>query len=203
MKRKGLFALLALVAVVGFMTGQVLSGEEDPKAEGGPPGGAEMQPPTPPAQMKAFEPFVGEWTSTCEFLPAMFGTPGAGKGTESSKWVLDGWCMMSHGTGTSDFGPHEWYGMATFDLKDNQFKWYMFDSHGTVEVATGEYDSHANSWTLMSDAMDMTGKPAKSKSVLKFVGKDKYEWEWSLKPEGAADFTLWMKGTNTRVGTGK
>ena len=74
---RGKYAITALVVVTvsGFLAGAVFSGEREVKGEARPP-----QPPPPPAELKALDAFVGQWRSTYQFMPAMFGEAGEGTG---------------------------------------------------------------------------------------------------------------------------
>jgi hypothetical protein len=198
MTRKYAVAVLAAVAVTGFLAGTVFSVQAGDQEKGEVP-----QPPPPPKELKALEAFVGQWRSSFEFMPAMFPQGGQGTGVGSCEWVLDNRFVMSKGEATSSVGPFEWVWVGTYDPMMQSYRSFEFNSHGEVGIATMSYDANTKTWTSFSDGVDMTGKPAKNKGTMRFLGKDKMEWEWFQKPEGAADFAQMMKGTDVRVPHGK
>lgn len=194
MKGKYLFVALLIVGAVGFLTGTVFSGEGDDQEAAPPP-----QAPPPPPELKALEPFVGQWGSSFEFLPAMFGQPGEGTGRGTSEWVLDNRFVLSRGRASSSFGDHEWIGLMTYDPMMKAYRSFSFDSHGMCDIATMAYDASSGTWTTLADGYDMNGKPAQSQATMRFVSRDKMEWEWSIKPEGGTEFVVMMKGTDSRM----
>lgn len=200
MKRMFIVALVAAIGVTAFWAGSAVSSQEEvPKK----PEMPMPMPPPKPAELKALDAFVGEWQSEFEFLPAMFGTPGKGAGKFHCKWVLDNWFIMGKGSSTSTYGPHESIWIATYDPKMGKYRSFSFDSHGESEVATMAYDPATQTWTTMSEGMTlMTGKPAENKFTMRFVEKDKLEFEWLQKAEGETDFAPLMKGTDTRMAPG-
>lgn len=193
---KNMFAITIVVALglTAFVAGTALSGEGQEKKVEMP----EM--PVPPPQLKALDGFVGEWRSAYEHLPAMFGQPGMGTGKFNSEWVLDGWFLMGKGTSTSSFGTHKMVWMATYDPKMQAYRSFSFDNYGMSTVATMTYQPETKTWTETSDGIDFkSGKPAKNRSTMRFVSEKKLEWEWHQKVEGETEFTMMMKGTDTRV----
>jgi hypothetical protein len=93
--------------------------------------------------------------------------------------------------------------MMTYDPMMQTYKWFEFDVHGMYNIAVADYDPNSETWTFTSDTHDMAGKPTKSKYLVRFADKNTMEWEWSMKPQDASDFALWMKGTKKRVSAGK
>jgi hypothetical protein len=198
MQKRITVSLLVIMGVVAFLAGAAFSG---PSEEGKKP---EMpQAPPPPPELKALDAFAGQWRSNFEFLPVMMGEPGSGTGMTKCEWVLDGWFVMSKFKGTSSYGPYEAIGMMTYDPMEKTYKSYHFSNHGESGVATMSHDPAAKTWTLVADAKDMAGKPAKHKTVMRFVSDEKMEWEWSQQSQGATDFTVMMKGTDERMPGGK
>jgi hypothetical protein len=194
---KNMLAITIVVAfgLTAFVAGTAVSGEgqEEKKVQ-------MPQMPAPPPQLKALDAFVGEWRGVYEHLPAMMGQPGTGTGKFQSEWVLDGWYLMGKGVSTGTFGAHEMVWLATYDPKMQAYRSFSFDNHGNTTIAEMAYQPASRTWIETSEGIDFkTGKPAKNKSTMRFVGKDKLEWEWLQKVEGATEFTLMMKGTDTRV----
>lgn len=194
MRSKYAIAALVVVTVSGFLAGAVFSGEGEEKGEARPP-----QPPPPPAELKALDAFVGQWRSTYEFMPTMFGEAGEGAGRGTCQWVLDHRFVMSKGEGTGSFGDYEWIGLMTYDPMMRTYRSFEFNNYGECTVGTMTYDADTRTWTAVSDGYDMSGRPAKNKVTMRFVGKDKLEWNWFLKSEGETEFIQMMKGADSRV----
>ena len=200
MKKAFVVTVIVAFGLTAFVAGTAFSGEEPAEKKPGMPGIPGMQPPPPPPELKALQAFVGDWRGMYEFLPEMFGQPGTGTGKFHAEWVLNDRFLMGKGKSTSTFGPHEVVWLSTYDPKTQAYRSFSFDSHGTWTLAEMTYDAATKTWSETSDGMDfMTGKPAKNKSIMRFVGKDKLEWEWHQKVEGATEFKMLMKGTDTRV----
>jgi hypothetical protein len=198
MKKIFVVALLAAIGVTAFWAGSAVSGQEEEAKKPEIP-----MPPPKPAELKALDAFVGDWKSEFEFLPAMFGSPGKGMGKFHCEWVLDGWFLMGKGSATSTFGPHESIWLATYDPKMGKYRSFSFESYGQTEIATMTYDAATETWTTTSEGMDyQTGKPTDNKFTMRFVEKDKLEYEWQQKVQGQTEFTPMMKGTDTRVAPG-
>lgn len=194
MRSKYAIAALVVVTVTGFLAGAVFSGEGEEKGKAGPP-----QPPPPPAELKALDAFVGQWRSTYEFTPAMFGEAGKGTGVTNAEWVLNGRFVMSRFKGSSSLGDYEWIGMMTYDPMTRTYRSFEFGCYGECTVGTMTYDADTKAWTTVSDGFDMSGRPAKNKVTMHFIGKDKLEWSWFLKSEGETEFVQMMKGTDSRI----
>ena len=191
MKKSVVVTMAAVICVTAFLAGRAVSGQGEEKAKM-----REM----PPPQLKALDAFAGEWRGAYEHLPAMFGEPGTGTGKFHCEWVLDDWFLMGRGTSTSSLGTHQLVWMATYDCRMQAYRSFSFDNHGECTVATMTYEPETKTWIEHSDGVHfMSGKPAKNKSTMRFVGKDKLEWEWHQKIEGETEFKLMMKGADTRV----
>jgi hypothetical protein len=198
MRKIFVVALLAAIGVTAFWAGSAVSGQEEEAKKPQMP----MMPPKP-AELKALDVFVGDWKSEFEFLPAMMGSPGKGMGKFHCDWVLDGWFIMGKGMATSNLGPHESIWIATYNPKMQKYQSYSFESHGENTVTPMTYDPATQTWMTVSQGTDMkSGKPAEDKMTMKFTSKDTLEWEWLQKVEGAEEYTLMMKGTDTRVTPG-
>ena len=144
--------------------------------------------------------FVGDWQSAYEHLPAMFGEAGAGAGEFHCEWVLDNRFLMGRGSSTGSFGPYESIWMATYDPIMQAYRSFHFDNFGMCNIATLTYQPEAKTWIETSEGIDfMSGKPAENKSTMRFVSKDRLEWEWHQKVEGETEFKPMMKGSDTRV----
>ena len=196
MKKAFLVTTIVAFGLTAFVAGTAFSGEGSDEKKPGMPG---MQPPPPP-ELKALGVFAGDWRGMYEYLPAMFGQPGTGTGKFHCEWVLDNWFLMGKGASTSSFGPHKFVWLATYDPKMQAYRSFGFDNHGMCTIAEMTYQPETKTWIENSEGIDfMTGKPAKNRSTMRFVSKDKLEWEWHQKVEGATEFKLLMKGTDTRV----
>ena len=196
MKNKSVVVLTVVLGVMAFVAGTAISGEgvEEKQA------GQDMAPPPPPAQLKALEAFVGEWRGEYEHLPAMFGESAMGTGRGKTDWVLDGWFVKSEGIGTSSFGTHKSIWLATYDPKTRSYRSFSFDNFGTVDIGTLTHDPKTGTWTALSDGVDIkTGQPNENKFTMHFVNNDKMEWQWFAKGQGETEYTMLMKGTDTRV----
>jgi hypothetical protein len=198
MRKIFVVALLAAIGVTAFWAGSVVSGQEEETKKLPMP-----MPPTKPAEIKALDAFVGEWKSEFEFLPAMFGAPGNGTSEFHCEWVLDDWFVMGKQSSASTYGPYDSVWLATYDPKMGKYRSFTFTSSGACGIATMTYDPETHTWTAVSESTNMTsGKPAENKTTMRFAGKDKVEWEWHQRVEGQTEFTLMMKGTDTRVAPG-
>lgn len=196
MRAKLTIVALAAAGVAAFGVGTVFSGEGQEAPPATPP-----IPPSPPAELKALEAFIGQWRSTYEFLPAFMGQPGTGTGSGVCEWVLDGWFVMSKFRGTSTMGGFESMGMMTYDPFEKVYRSFHFSSHGDAETATMTHDPQNNTWTMAYESRDaVTSKPAKNRVVMRFDTPDKLDWEWAGQREGETEFTVWMKGSDARVG---
>ncbi|HUU85922.1 MAG TPA: DUF1579 family protein [Phycisphaerae bacterium] len=195
MKPKLTTLALVAVGVVAFAVGTVFSGEGQETPPATPPG-----PPPPPAELKALDGFVGQWQSEYEFMPEWMGQPGNGTGTTSCQWVLNGWFVMSkfHGSGT--MGDYDSIGMMTYDPADKTYRTHSFDGFGQASIADMAYDPQNKAWTITSEEPDaMTGQPLKTRTTLRFVTPDKLEWEYAAQRQGEPEFTVFMKGKDTRI----
>lgn len=197
MKKAFAVTTVVVFGLTAFVAGTAVSGEGQDEKKAGMP---EIQP--PPPQLKALGAFAGDWQSAYEHLPAMFGEPGRGTGKFHCEWALDDWFLMGEGTSTSSFGPHKFVWMVTYDSKMPAYRSCSFDNHGMCTIATMTYQPETKTWIETSDGINfVSGKPAKNRTTMRFVSKDKLEWEWHQKVEGETEFTLMMKGTDTRVRT--
>ena len=201
MRKSLVVVMAAAICVTVLLGGGAVWGQLEEKQEPKEPKKVKMpEIPAPPVQLKALNAFVGDWRSAYEHLPAMFGEPGTGTGEFHCEWVLDNWFVMGKGSSTGSFGTHKSMWMVTYDPKMQTYRSFAFDNYGTCSTATMTHDPETNTWLQTSDGVDFkSGKPAEIKSMMRFVGKDKLEWEWRQKAEGETEFTLMMKGVDTRV----
>jgi hypothetical protein len=116
------------------------------------------------------------------------------KGTVSGKMDLGGlWLTTAL---KCDFGgtPFEGRGMDTYDAAKKKYVSVWIDSMGTQPmIMEGTYDKEKNVLTMAGDGPGMDGKPAKWKSLTKFVNDKTFNFEMFVGDAKEPMFTIVYK----------
>ncbi|TWT44210.1 hypothetical protein RAS1_06190 [Phycisphaerae bacterium RAS1] len=148
----------------------------DEKAGGGmdPMMEAMMKAGTPGDAHKKLEPMAGNWK--CAMTDLTGPEPQKISGMCSREWILDGRFLAQEFS--CEFGgmPFKGMGIMGYDNMKKKYNSVWIDNMSTCAyVELGTYDEATKTWTMTGECDDpMTGKPKKSKSVLKLEGPDKH-----------------------------
>lgn len=129
---------------------------------------------TPGEAHKKLDPMAGNWK--CVLADFTGPEPQKFNGTCSREWILDGRFLAQEFT--CEFGgmPFRGMGIIGYDNMKKKYNSVWIDNMSTCAyVELGTYDDATKTWTLLGEYEDpMTGKPKKSKSVIKLDGPDKH-----------------------------
>ncbi|HME34804.1 MAG TPA: DUF1579 family protein [Candidatus Sulfotelmatobacter sp.] len=144
--------------------------------------------PTPGAEVKKLDYFVGTWAVEGTIAPGPWGTGGKFSSTDTSEWMPGKFFVEGH----SDFKmPPELGGdgMAVsymgYDTNENVYTYNEFNSQGRRENSKGTVS--ADTWTWTS-TQNYGGQEIKQKMAIKVLTPTSY----TLKFDVSTDGTNWM-----------
>ena len=180
-----MLCLSTLLGVSGVMA-------QDKKAEGKPPGEAEMM----AAMMKAGEPgenhkhlgrMAGDWEYTMKSWMAPGQPPEESKGTMHGEMLMGGRYLRHHWKGSFSGMPFEGMGTEAYDNMSKKFLSTWIDNMGTgIMMSTGTCDAAGKSCTMVGDTADpMSGQTMTMKGVITWADNDHFKNEMFVKdPSG-------------------
>jgi hypothetical protein len=177
MKVRGI-AILCLLALSAPVVAQ------EKKAEGTPPGEAEMM----AAMMKAGEPgenhkhlgrMAGDWEYTSKMWMAPGQAPEESKGTMHGEMLMGGRYLQHHWKGNMMGMPFEGMGTEGYDNTTKKFMSNWIDNMGTgMMTSTGTCDEAGKVCTLTGDMVDpMSGQTMTTKEVITWIDNDHFKNE--------------------------
>lgn len=193
MKARGI-AMLCLLTLVGVVA-PVLAQNE--KAEGKPPGEAEMM----AAMMKAAQPgeqhkhlarMAGDWEYTSKMWMAPGQPPEESKGTMHGEAVMGGRYVQHHWKGSMAGMPFEGLGTEGYDNTTKQFISSWIDNMGTgIMFSKGSCDAAGKVCTMTGDMPDpMGGGNMSTKMVITWSDNDHFKNEMFMKDPSGGEMKM-------------
>jgi hypothetical protein len=129
---------------------------------------------------KALEPLAGEWTTAVKFWMAPGAPPQESAGTCKRKWILDGRFLEELVTGKFFGMPYHGRGLSGYDNLKKQYNSVYVDSMSTgIFTMLGTLDKSGKTFTYTGEYDDpMTGKPKKTRWVIRIESNDKHTIEF-------------------------
>jgi hypothetical protein len=144
--------------------------------------------PTPGAEVKKLDYFVGTWTAEGTIAQGPWGAGGKFSSTETAEWMPGKFFVESH----SDFkmppelgGDGKAVSYMGYDTEQNTYTFNEFNSQGRRENSKGSVS--ADTWTWTS-SQTYGGQEIKQRITIKVLSPTSY----SLKFEVSVDGTNWM-----------
>ena len=144
--------------------------------------------PTPAAELKKLDYFVGTWSAEGTISPGPWGAGGKFSSTGSNDWGMGGFFLIGH----SDFkmpaelgGEGKGMQIMGYDPTDNLYTYDAFNSQGRREVSQGTLS--ADTWTWKS-SQTYDGQEVQQRMTIKMLSPGSY----TLKFDVSMDGTNWM-----------
>ena len=156
---------------------------------------AQMGPPTPAAELKKLEMFVGDWAAE--------GTQTPGPGAASSRWTMTTHAEWMEGNfflvehdemDLGAMGKSKELAVMGYDLDNKVYTYRAFSSMGEAENATGTLDGNTLTW--LSDE-HMNGQVMKGRFTMKILSPTAYDMKFELSQDGKQWMTA-MEGKATK-----
>ncbi len=159
---------------------------------------AKITRPERPAQLSAYDVFVGSWDWKAEMLNAE-GADRNWTGTAEWKWSLDQRCLVGHMKSTNAKATFEADGVWTWHPISKGYQWWMFNDWGYPQHGNASYDAKSKTWRMKYRSVGLDGTTSHGEYRMTAVDKDKLDWscdEWADALHTIKK--LEMKGTYTR-----
>lgn len=186
--------LRRLTGFSAALAGLALLGCEAPKIDF-----STIQRPARPAELDAFDVFVGDWTWEADVENAE-GPDKHWTGTAKWEWTLDNRCLhglLSAKTANASFNAA---GIWSWHPRDKEYIWWMFNDWGFPQQGTARYDKANQSWDMTFKSVGLDGTPSYGRYTMKVV--DHNTLEWTLEEHADMGRTMMpkmkMKGTYKR-----
>ena len=156
---------------------------------------AQMGPPTPAAELKKLEMFVGDWAAE--------GTQTPGPGAASSRWTMTTHAEWMEGNfflversemDLGAMGKGKDLAVMGYDPDRAVYTYRSFSSFGEVEDAAGKWEGDSFTWTSTEH---MGGKTMQGRFTMKILSPTEYAMKFELSPDGKQWMTA-MEGKATK-----
>ena len=140
-----------------------------------------MQQPERPAELAAFDAFVGKWNWQAEMVTAE-GPDAKWTGTAEWNWALDQrWLhgRMSSKTANAEF---EAAGVWGWHPAKKQYIWYLFNNWGYPQEGNATYNEQTKTWVMNYTSVGLDGTTSHGYYRMTQAGPDLLEWqmhEWA------------------------
>lgn len=154
------------------------------------------QMPTPGAEQKALERWVGTWKMSGTAKDSPLGPGGPVTGTETCRMFEGGWHLVCDSEGTGPWGPMKGHTILTWDHAAKQYRYFSVSNMPAAEMATGTREG--NTWTW-SSTIEMEGKTIHSRFVMTEQSPTTDAMRWEMSTDGGTSWTTAMEATSTKV----
>lgn len=137
--------------------------------------------PTRPAELSAYQVFVGAWTWEAELNNAEE-PDRKWSGTANWEWTLDEHWLHGVITSKSERAAFDAAGAWGWNPKSNKYVWWMFNNWGYNQEGTAKYDEANKTWMMTYVSLGLDGTTSYGEYVMKVVDNDTLEWhnhEWA------------------------
>ena len=157
---------------------------------------------TPGPEHALLKQLAGQWTCNVKMWMDPSKPPQESPATEEAKMVMGDRYLHQHVNGNFMGMPFEGSGLMGYDNAKKKYIGAWIDNMGTgIMTSEGTYDAAKKTFTMESTFIDpMTGKPAKSRAVLRIESDTKHVYEMYSKPPGSNKEMKMMEITYTRKG---
>jgi len=166
-KRLGLSAAVAAAWLVTGCTA--------PKADF-----ANIKQPARPAELDAYDVFVGSWTWDAEMLNA--DEPNKKwTGTAEWKWTLDKRSLNGSFVSQNQSTKFEAEGKWSWHPREKKYIWGMFNNWGYPQRGTAKYDAANKCWTMDYKSVGLDGTTSHGRYCICVTDNDTLDWcmtEW-------------------------
>jgi hypothetical protein len=157
---------------------------------------AQMQVPTPGAEVQKLDAFAGNWILTGDLKPGpMTGPGGTITENETCEWMQGKFYLVCHTDFQGSMGNGTGLSILGYSTKDKTYTYREFNSWGEFEDSRGSID--AGTWTWTSDE-DINGTPMKGRFTMKITSPSTYDFAFDVSPDGAK-WTTVMDGKATKA----
>jgi hypothetical protein len=153
--------------------------------------------PTPSAEVKKLDYFVGSWTTEGTVAQGPWGPGGKFTSTISNEWMAGNFFLVGH----SDFkmppeigGEGKSTSFKGYDTNDNVYTFAEFNSQGRREISKGTLS--ADTWTWNSSQV-YSGQDVKQRMTIKMLSPTSYTLKFELSMDGA-NWMTFMDGKATK-----
>lgn len=140
-----------------------------------------LERPARPAELDAFNDFVGSWTWTANVVEGDE-TGSAWSGTATWEWILDQRCLQGRITSRSGQTEFDSSGIWSWNPKTHRYAWWMFNSWGYPQAGSAKYDGAKKHWTMNYKGTGLDGSHSHGRYEMTVVDKDTLHWrmvEWA------------------------
>ena len=141
----------------------------------------EIERPARPAELDAYDVFVGSWDWKAEMVNAVDADK-EWTGTAEWKWLLDD--RYLHGLMSAKCAHAEFQaaGVWSWHPKSKKYKWWMFNNWGYPQEGKAKYCAETKTWTMPYKSVGLDGTTSYGEYTMQVVDKDTLDWtmvEWA------------------------
>jgi hypothetical protein len=140
-----------------------------------------IQRPSRPAELDAYNAFVGSWTWEAEMV-VPDADNSAWSGTAEWSWTLDNRCLVGKMISKSDHAEFEAEGVWSWHPKSRKYIWWMFNNWGYPQEGTAKYCAKSKSWRMPYKSVGLDGSTSYGRYGLTVVDDNTIDWdveEWA------------------------
>lgn len=141
---------------------------------------AKIKPPPRPAELDAYDVFVGTWDWKAEMLNAE-GADRNWTGTAEWKWTLDKRSLNGQFVSQNQSTKFEAEGKWSWHPRAKKYIWGMFNNWGYPQRGTARYDADDKSWTMDYKSVGLDGTTSHGRYTIRVVDNNNLDWtmtEW-------------------------
>ncbi len=163
------------VGLVGWTMAGLVWGCSAPKVNF-----ADIKPPPRPAELDAYDVFVGTWNWDAEMLNAE-GADRKWTGTAEWKWTLDKRSLNGSFVSQNQSTKFEVEGKWSWHPREKKYIWGMFNNWGYPQRGTARYDADDRCWNMDYKSVGLDGTPSHGHYTVRVVDSNTLDWcmtEW-------------------------
>ncbi len=142
---------------------------------------SKIERPPRPAQLDAFNVFVGYWDWEAEMTNAK-GADRNWSGTAEWTWTLDNRCLHGTMSAKTENASFDAAGIWSWNPKSKKYLWWMFNNWGYPQEGTASYDDETRCWRMNYTSIGLDGTTSHGRYRMTVVDNDTLDWqmeEWA------------------------
>lgn len=156
----------------------------------------QQQKPTPTAEHKQLDFFVGKWTGEGKVMPNPVMPTGTYTSKDDCSWFEGNFAVICKGEGSGPMGQMKSLSIIGYSAEEKTYTYYGVDNSGMVMTTVSKGKLEGDAWTFTDEAM-MGGKKITSRYTIKKLSPTSYAFKWEIQgPDGKWIST--MEGTQKK-----
>jgi hypothetical protein len=143
--------------------------------------------PTPAAELKKLDYFVGVWNAEGDIKPGPMGPGGKFTGTNRVQWMDGGFFLVTHSEFNGAMGKGTETAYMGYDSNEKIYTYDSFNSLGEADHAKGNLDG--DTWTWQSETR-LGPQTTRGRLTIKLLSATAYNFKFEMSPDGTTWSTL-------------